>query len=282
MGRPSKNNCDYFPHDAGMRNHAKIKAIRNKFPNGYAIWVMLLEYLTGSDGNVIEYSDLQFELLSGDFGFSVTEIRELTDYAIRLEMIFVVDGFINSDSLDERLAPVYAKRGIAKEKSAKQKRINGKFADSNAESTVVSVTEIRESKVNESKLNKTNNYKNILLSELSDSDVPNSEYLKITKTFYALIKNNMIEKGLSTKKLEKTKGVWYDDIRLLIDEDKQTVDNIRIVYNFLKVNDFWKKNILSTGKLRAKFTELVMAAKTPDRPNKPEQPTVKLNYLDKI
>lgn len=155
MARPVKNNCDYFPHDNGMRNHPKVKAIRNKFQNGYAIWVMTLEYLTASDGNVFEYSDLQFELLSGDFGFSVTEIREVVDYSIKLEMLFNKNGFINSDSLDERLLPVYEKRGRAKDISAKQKRILGKFAAKNSVDTVVSVAETPQSKVNKKKENKT-------------------------------------------------------------------------------------------------------------------------------
>jgi len=148
MARPAKNNCDYFPHDAGMRNHKKVKAIRSKFGvMGYAVWSMLLEYLTGNDGNVFEYSDLEFELMSGDFGVSATEIRIVVDYCISLEMLFNHNGFIKSESLDERLAPVYEKRGKAKELSAKQLRINGKYATVTPDTTVVSVTEMPQSKV---------------------------------------------------------------------------------------------------------------------------------------
>lgn len=154
MARPAKNNCDYFPHDAGMRNHRKVKAIRSRFGvMGYAVWSMVLEYLTGNDGNVFEYSDLEFELMSGDFGVSATEIRDVVDYCISLELLFNKNGFINSDSLDERLAPVYTKRGQAKELSAKQRRINGKFAINNTESNGVSVTEMPQSKVNRIKVN---------------------------------------------------------------------------------------------------------------------------------
>jgi hypothetical protein len=154
MARPPKNNCDYFPHDSGMRNHKKVKAIRSKFGvSGYAVWVMTLEHLTGSDGNVFPYSDLEFELLSGDFGVSATEIRAVIDYCISLELLFNKNGFINSESLDERLAPVYLKRGSAKEQSASQKRINGKFATETTGSTVVSVTEMPQNKVKESKGN---------------------------------------------------------------------------------------------------------------------------------
>lgn len=129
MARPIKNYCDYFPHDKNMRNHKKVKALRNKFQiTGYAVWNMLLEYITGSDGNVFEYSDIEFELLAGEFEVSGEIIRQIVDYCIRLEMLFLKDGFIHSESLDEKLSPVYEKRGKKKELSEKQRRINGKFA----------------------------------------------------------------------------------------------------------------------------------------------------------
>lgn len=157
MARPQKNSCDYFPHDNDMRNHRKVKSIRNKFGvQGYAIWGMLLEYLTGIDGNEFEYSDLEFELISGDFGVTVTETREVVDYCIKLEMLFVNNGFVYSESLNDRLAPVYKKRGVAKELSEKQKRIGGKFSKL-TDNSVVSVTETPQIKLNKIKVNESNN-----------------------------------------------------------------------------------------------------------------------------
>ena len=154
MARPIKNYCDYFPHDRDMRNHRKVKAIRTKFGViGYAIWSMTLEYLTGIDGNVLEYSDVEFELMAGDFGVSATEIRDVLDYCIKLEMLFLNNGFINSESLDERLVPVYEKRGRSKSNSRKQQRVNGKFVISNTVSDGVSVAEKPQSKVKETKPN---------------------------------------------------------------------------------------------------------------------------------
>lgn len=139
-----------------MRNHKKIKAIRTKFGiTGYGIWCMVLEYLTGNDGNVFEYSELELELMSGDFGVSVTEIRDVLNYCIKLELLFLKDGFINSDSLDERLKSVYDKRGVAKDRSKKQFRNNGKFSLNNAGTNGVSVTEMPQSKVKESKEDKS-------------------------------------------------------------------------------------------------------------------------------
>lgn len=146
MARPKKNYCEYFPHDRDMRNHRKIKAIRNKYGIvGYAIWNMFLEYLTGIDGNEIEFSDLEMDLMSGDFGVSVTEISEVMNYCIRLGLLFIKDGFIHSETLDENLFPVYQKRSVAKSLSKQQLRNNGKYCINNAESSGVSVTEMPQS-----------------------------------------------------------------------------------------------------------------------------------------
>ncbi len=156
MARPLKNNCDYFSHDADMRNHRKIKAIRQKFHiQGYAIWCMLLEYLTNAEGNKFEYSDIEFELISGDFGVSATEISQLVDYCIFLKLLSLENGLVRSESLDERLSSVYEKREKNKSKSGKQSRDSGKFTSNNTVDTVVSVAETPQSKVNKSKVNNT-------------------------------------------------------------------------------------------------------------------------------
>lgn len=115
MGRPKKNNANYFSHDAGMRNHRKIKAIRNHFKNGYAIWCMLLEYLTESENNVFVFNEIEVELLAGDFGVSGAEITEMVHFCIRLELLFLKDNFVWSETLNNRLNPVFEKRGRQRE-----------------------------------------------------------------------------------------------------------------------------------------------------------------------
>lgn len=158
-----------------MRNHRKVKSIRAKFgATGYAIWSMILEYLTGNDGNVFEFSDMEFEMMSGDFGVPAAEIREVVNYCIILEMLFNKDGFIHSPSLDDRLAPVYQKRGIAKELSEKQRRTNGRFCNNNTESHGVSVTEIPQSKVKQSKA----------------KEIPSQDFFKSQSEAHAFIMGN--------------------------------------------------------------------------------------------
>lgn len=155
MARPIKNNCDYFPHFTSMRNHKKVKALRAKFGQvlGYAFWSMILEYLTEQDGIEFENSDLELEMFAGELGVSATEIRDIIDYCIKIELLFLnSDNFIYSDSLNELLQPVFDKREKAKEASkARQRHKNGSFCGNNTQSPLVSATEIPQRKEKESK-----------------------------------------------------------------------------------------------------------------------------------
>lgn len=212
MARPIKNYCDYFPHDRDMRNHRKVKAIRTKYGVvGYAIWSMILEYLTGIDGNVFEYSDVEFELMAGDFGVSATEIRDVIDYCIKLEMIFLNNGFINSESLDERLKPVYEKRGKSKDNSKKQQRINGKFVSNNTASNGVSVAEMPQSKVNKSKVNKISYRDNISLLEKEHENLIADFGTSEVNKFYDYLSAYKIEKTYKTKSDYLTIKRWVVD-----------------------------------------------------------------------
>ena len=155
MGRPSKNNCEYFPHFTTMRNHKKIKAVRNKFGQvlGYAFWSMFIEYLTEQDGCELELSEIELEMFSGELGVSVTEIREMVDYCLKIELLFIdAKNFVYSESLNEYLKPVFEKRRTAKGLSAtKKRRSNGTFTSGKTTSSGVSVTENPQSKVKEIK-----------------------------------------------------------------------------------------------------------------------------------
>ena len=105
-----------------------------------------------------------------------------------------------------------------------------------------------------------NNYKNNLLSKIKISDLTEKqkEYYEIAISFYKLFEKNLIDAGANLHNLEKAKGTWIDDIRLLIENDKYTIEQLRNVFNFLQKDQFWKKNILSTNKLRQQFDKLLL------------------------
>jgi len=91
----------------------------------------------------------------------------------------------------------------------------------------------------------------------------NKSHLEIAKSFQELFKKNLMEAGAATSIVDKAKGTWIDDVRLMFN-DGYTVEDMRAVYNFLQVNAFWKKNILSTSKLREKIAKIKLEIKHGD------------------
>lgn len=53
---------------------------------------------------------------------------------------------------------------------------------------------------------------------------------------------------------------WHDEGRRLIDIDKYTVEQIKIVIRYATTDQFWKTNIMSMPTLRAKFEQLKLKA----------------------
>ena len=71
---------------------------------------MMLEYLTGSDNNIMKNNELELELLSGDFNLPINELKEILAFCFKLDLLKCEGGIIYSPSLKERLAPVYQNR----------------------------------------------------------------------------------------------------------------------------------------------------------------------------
>lgn len=153
MARPKKENADYFSHDKDMRNDPKIRALRKKFKQGYSVFNMLLEVLTGSDNFFIELSEIEIELLAGDFDEEAEILTQIIDYCVKVKLLLKEENRIYSCGLKKRLQPVIDKRNIAEQRFLEQK----------LKTTGVSVTEttqskVKYSKVKESKDNNSNYY----------------------------------------------------------------------------------------------------------------------------
>lgn len=151
MARPQKVTAEYFSHDTGMRNDLRIKAVRTKFSHeGYAIFNMMLEHLTACEGVKMELTDLNFELLSGDFISATETLRNVIFYCVSVKL-FEIDeqNFLRCAELEKRLKPLFDKRNRAKERFEQQKSTETVVS---ATETSQSVVEMTQSKVKESKV----------------------------------------------------------------------------------------------------------------------------------
>lgn len=110
MARPKKENADYHTHDKEMRNDPKIRALRRKYKHeGYSVYNMMLEVLTGSDNWKYSWNSLNIELLSGDFDSE--NVAEIINYCIKPLGLFTIEnGEIFSLQHQKRFIPLLNKR----------------------------------------------------------------------------------------------------------------------------------------------------------------------------
>ena len=103
----------------------------------------------------------------------------------------------------------------------------------------------------------------VLLCNLSiDNELMNDPFNKKALLWYKLFHSNTIESGITnTATLDKARlSAWSSDVRKMIEIDKRTNDEMNVVYKFLTMNSFWKKNVRSISKLREKFEQLYLEA----------------------
>jgi phage replication O-like protein O len=96
-------------------------------------------------------------------------------------------------------------------------------------------------------------------SKIYDED---SIHFQLASRLYKkILKNNPDHKKPNLQK-------WADDVRLMLEQDKRTEEQIIYLIDWVQQDSFWKSNILSIGKLREKYDQLVIRLKEQTNRNK--------------
>lgn len=193
MARPQRNNADYFPHLARLRNGKRVKALRNIWKNdGYAFYCIFLEILTAEDFHQWRQTEVSMELLAAEVGVSGAETNLMMEYCIKLGLFYRENDIVRCPELVEFLGPLYAKRvrngtnlGVSAPETIQVCTTSGVSGVQNTQSKV------KESKVNISKDIYTappKSKKSKFTLELSDVGVrlnPRLASAKVCEAFYA-------------------------------------------------------------------------------------------------
>lgn len=241
----------YFLHDSSSFDDEKITQLYIKFGyEGLGLFYTILEKLALQEKPVLT-DVLKHQLKIG---------KRLNKIWCFMEEIGIISSN-NGETFNKQLLNFSEKYQIKKQKNAK--RISQWRKNQEDSESVTRYEHVRNTpKDNISKVKRSKVLNNLLLSELKNSDFEDSTYFEITISFYELFKKNLIEKGVSTNRIEKSKGSWVDSVRLLIEQDKYTIEDLRDVFKFLHVDEFWKLNILSTKKLREQFQTLLIKSRS--------------------
>lgn len=226
MGRPTRNNVDYFPHFANARNGKTLKILQSIFGNdGYACFFKLLEILGESKGHYYFFGDF------GDWMFLVSEFGVDEEKATRILELLSRDGAIDpdlyaqkiiwSENFAECLEPVYRKRG-------REKPSRPGYCDDNWQVAEVSAPETQGSEVSvpESTQRKEKERKGKERKKRSASSLPEIRSLKpdwwTTEEWEELIVHRTKKKATQTPRaynslirefeISKSKGYTANEI----------------------------------------------------------------------
>lgn len=269
MARKERNDVDYFPHPV---NHGKkMFYLRDKYGNdGYTVWFMLLEELGKSDHHFLDLKDeVQLMYLSSELKVSEDILKDIINILVKFDEfdkeLWQKENILYNQKFVENIFDAYKKRknecvtkdvlvilltdkGRLKPLKRTPKEGKGNLKDDGNTQTKEKNTKV--------------NYTKEFLSEINISDLPkkNISYYQIAISFFRLFEQNLKDSGSTTTTLYKAKGTWINDIRLMIEVDKCSIEQLQTVWKFLQTNEFWKKNILSTSKLRKQIEKLILQA----------------------
>ena len=121
------------------------------------------------------------------------------------------------------------------------------------------------------KENKNKNKKYSRKPKVYDED---SVYFQLAKLLFdKILENNPDHKRPNLQK-------WADDVRLMMERDNRTEEQIRYLIEWAQNDSFWKRNILSIAKLREKFDQLTLIVK--EEKAKKIRPFPKKSELDQL
>lgn len=159
------------------------------------------------------------------------------------------------------------KKGGRPKKQTEAKKTNA-FFEKQTKAKKAVIDNVNDNVIVNDKVTVTGKEKTTLMSEANASNISeiNLDYLDLGKAYYELFKKNQSVLNVEWVHLKKiTAKNFIDPIRLMIINDKRTIEDLICVGKFLKNDSFWMQNIQSTSKLREKFDQLITKAKNHGR-----------------
>ncbi|MBF0350946.1 MAG: DUF4373 domain-containing protein [SAR324 cluster bacterium] len=127
MGRPRRDDAEFFYHDTDANADLKLKYIKNKFGMaGVGTYWTLLEFIGSSANAELEWNDVQACILAEEFSFSEEEFNSFIQHAVKVKLFTIKDGYLFSEGLKKRLNGLFQKRQMMRERyDFKQKPDSG-------------------------------------------------------------------------------------------------------------------------------------------------------------
>ena len=128
----------------------------------------------------------------------------------------------------------------------------------------------------EQQMNTNKNVKNVKNEKSSRKYIYDDTHLRLAEFFYNQILHNNPEH--KKPNLEQ----WANDIRLMMERDERTEEQIKYLMEWVQKDDFEMTNVLSPSKLRKRFDQLVLKVKQEKKHPKDSKPKYEYAVPDEI
>ncbi|WP_096201918.1 DUF4373 domain-containing protein [Bacillus sp. FJAT-45350] len=280
MARPQKNGLDYFALDVVMSDEVELIEAEHGL-EGFAILIKMFQKIY-SHGYYHEWDEKQQILfsnkVSSDRNLVTTVIYDCIKWGIFNKELYEKYSVLTSKRIQNHYISAVYKRvnveivqeyllvDLPEKKNIELVDLNGRRIDNgnsgsntvsdigNEDANEVSDIQSTQSKVKESKgkESKRDIKTSCRKSKIYDED---SVHFQLANRLYQnILKNNPEHKKPNLQK-------WADDVRLMMERDTRTEDQITYLIDWVQDHTFWRKNILSINKLRDQFDRLVLEIK---------------------
>lgn len=240
----------YFSHDSNARHDIKIQALRSVYgTSGYGKYWIIIEMLRESTNYKLKLNNKVLLIaLSREFDCSTDEVQIfLNDCIYDFGLFICDDDFFWSDSLLQRMELAEIKRNASRTNGLK-----GGRPRNNAQQRPQEAREDSEPEPDKPKRQKRVIGENATIAQ----EQPEKEFSEDVIILTGLLVDRIKANNPNAKVSDINK--WRDSIRLMIDSDNYSYEQILKMIEFSQSDEFWKSNILSSKKLREKAGTLFL------------------------
>lgn len=274
MARPQKEGLDYFPLDVDIDQDDKVALVEAQHGvTGFAVVVKLLMKIY-KNSYFYSWTEKEQLLFSRSINVDINALQEVVNDCIKWDLfskkMYDDHRILTSKGIQLRYLEAVSRRQevkISKEYLMICKPKVNEYKNLVIEGVNVDINPIKEavndyinpqSKVKESKVNKIkekkSKEKDKTLSPKQVYDEQSVPYQLASRLFQNILSNNPDHKTPNLKS-------WANDVRLMMERDNRTEEQIIYLMDWCQNDSFWKSNILSVSKLREKFDQLVIRVK---------------------
>ena len=301
MARPLKQGIDYFPLDVGFLRDVKVRKIMKACGvSAPTILICLVGYIYKDYGYFLCWDEEVGFLVADEVGVSEALVLEVLQQALRVDFfnqkLFDEHKVITSTGIQKRYFAAVARRSKVEviEKYCLLPRNEGVISDNNlvfvdrnsvpAYNNSVSVNKSTQSKEKKSKVKEIKE-EIVFVSADASTHIPKTftedsiEY----KSSVFLIKK-ILERDSKAKvpKTEVDIQKWCSHIDYILRLDEREPSQLKEVLIYATSDPFWSSNILSTKKLRDKYSTMLLQMQSKKGNRNNNQDSSKKDYISNI